>query len=142
MNSTMSDWTTSTMSIGDDVAACIEDAARPQRAEQDAGEHDADRIARPSSATVIASKPISPAIVAERVLRGTAEHLVDAGQPARPPAISMTPMSARLTLMPAVRAAFGFAPTARNWKPMVERSRSHQTKAAATSARRKPRCSW
>ena len=42
--------------------------------------------------------------------------------------------------MPAVRAALGFAPTARNRKPTVERSMSHHTATAATSATRKPAC--
>ena len=44
--------------------------------------------------------------------------------------------------MPAVAAACGLAPTARMAKPMVERSSSHQTAAAASSATTKPRCSW
>ena len=43
--------------------------------------------------------------------------------------------------MPAVRAAFGLDPTARQRKPMVERSISHHVKTAAAMATRKPACS-
>ena len=46
------------------------------------------------------------------------------------------------TLIPAVAAACGLAPTALIAKPMVERSRIHQTAAAAISATAKPRWSW
>ena len=46
------------------------------------------------------------------------------------------------TLIPAVAAACGFAPTALIAKPMVERSRIHQTTTAAISATTKPRWSW
>ena len=48
----------------------------------------------------------------------------------------------RPTLMPAVADACGFAPTARMAKPMVDRSRIHQTAPAASSEITKPRCSW
>jgi hypothetical protein len=43
--------------------------------------------------------------------------------------------------MPAVRAAFGLAPTARNSKPMVLRSSSHHTPTAARITSTNPRCS-
>ena len=46
------------------------------------------------------------------------------------------------TLIPAVEAAWGLAPTARMAKPVVERSSSHHTARAASSAITKPRCSW
>ena len=42
--------------------------------------------------------------------------------------------------MPATRAAFGFSPTARNWKPRLERLRSHHTTTVATMTRMKPKC--
>ena len=48
----------------------------------------------------------------------------------------------RATLMPAVAAACGLAPTARMAKPVVERSSSHQTNTAARIATTNPRCSW
>ncbi len=96
----------------------------------------------PSSATVMASNPISPAMPLPRAYSVAPPRIwLAPAMPARPPAMIMTPASARLTLMPAVRAAFGLAPTARNSNPMVERSSSHQTKAAAPSARRNPRFS-
>ena len=40
--------------------------------------------------------------------------------------------------MPAVRAAAGFAPTARSRKPMVLRDITHHTRAAAAIASRMP----
>jgi len=45
------------------------------------------------------------------------------------------------TLIPAVAAALGLAPTARIAKPVVDRSSSHHTPAAAASATKKPRWS-
>ena len=62
----------------------------------------------------------------------------EAARPARPPAISMTSAQLRSTLMPALRAARGLAPTVRNWKPMVLRESSQATPAAAAIATRKP----
>lgn len=43
--------------------------------------------------------------------------------------------------MPAVRAALGLAPTARNSKPIVLRSSSHHTPNAARMTSTNPRCS-
>ncbi len=48
----------------------------------------------------------------------------------------------RATLIPAVAAACGLAPTARMANPVVDRSSSHQTPTAASRASRKPRCNW
>ena len=50
----------------------------------------------------------------------------------------MTSTQLRSTLIPAVRAALGLAPTVRNSKPVVLRSSSHHTAAAAARASRKP----
>jgi hypothetical protein len=55
--------------------------------------------------------------------------------------MAITRMVERDTLMPAVWAALGLAPTARNSKPTVERFSSHQTKTVAAMASRKPRWS-
>jgi hypothetical protein len=44
------------------------------------------------------------------------------------------------TFMPATLAAFGFSPTARNWKPRLERLSSHQTKTVAAITMMKPAC--
>ena len=63
---------------------------------------------------------------------------MEAASPARPPASSMTSTQLRSTLIPAVRAALGLAPTVRNSKPVVLRSSSHHTPAAAASASRNP----
>ena len=52
--------------------------------------------------------------------------------------MTITMVSARFTLMPAVRAALGLAPTARNSNPMVERSSSHQTKASGPQGQQEP----
>ena len=62
----------------------------------------------------------------------------DAASPASPPASSMASTQVRSTLIPAVRAALGLAPTVRNWKPIVLRFSSHHTPAAASRASRKP----
>ena len=51
----------------------------------------------------------------------------------------MTRAVTRGTLMPAVRAACGLEPVARNWKPNSLRSMSHHTHRAATRATTKPR---
>ncbi len=61
-----------------------------------------------------------------------------AARPARPPAIAITTTQTRSTLIPAVLAALGLAPTVRNWKPRVLRDISHATTAAAASAIRNP----
>ena len=58
--------------------------------------------------------------------------------PARPPASSMASTQVRPTLIPAVRAALGLAPTVRNWNPVVLRASSHHTPPAAASATRNP----
>src|ERR1700753_1597014 len=63
---------------------------------------------------------------------------VEADRPASPPAISMTRIQVRVTLMPELRAAFGLAPTVRNSKPSVLRFISHHTPAAQASATRNP----
>ena len=47
----------------------------------------------------------------------------------------------RARIAPAVRAALGLAPTARNSKPSVERFSSHETNTVAAMASRNPRCS-
>src|SRR5690606_4583949 len=138
MNSTMSDWTTSTMSIGVPVRACIAKPparsapnSRPARTVPSGRE-------RPSRATVIASKPklaATPAVSTFSVPSTCAAP----PRPASAPAIAMTQTVTHATEMPAVRAACGFSPTARKRKPSVERSMSHHTPTAASSASRKPR---
>src|SRR5215472_11027931 len=64
--------------------------------------------------------------------------IVAAARPARAPEISMTVAQLRSTLIPALRAARGLAPTVRNWKPIVLRDSSQATTATAASASRKP----
>ena len=54
-------------------------------------------------------------------------------RPASAPASTMVITVVRATLMPAVAAACGLAPTARMAKPVVDRSSSHQTATAASS---------
>src|SRR5262249_8996683 len=64
---------------------------------------------------------------------------VAAARPASAPAIIMTRVQVPSTFMPALRAALGFAPTARNWKPIVLRDSRQATPAAAAPAPRKAR---
>ncbi|CPU65051.1 Uncharacterised protein [Mycobacteroides abscessus] len=59
-------------------------------------------------------------------------------RPASAPAMAMTHTVVHGTDMPAVRAACGFSPTARKRKPSVERSMSHHTPTATSSARTNP----
>src|SRR5664279_1263060 len=54
--------------------------------------------------------------------------------------MTMTSTYVILTFIPAMVAADGFAPTARNVKPHVERSMSHHTPQAASKAATKPQC--
>ena len=61
--------------------------------------------------------------------------------PMKAPEIAMVAAVTLPTEMPAVRAASGFAPTARSWKPSVERSMSHQKTQTARSAITIPPCS-
>lgn len=89
---------------------------------------------------MIASRPIDPADPAWNVL-SVPRICIAPPRPARPPATSMTSTKTRCTLMPAVRAASWLAPTARNRKPIVDRSMSHHTPTAASSASRNPACS-
>src|SRR2546429_1046772 len=64
--------------------------------------------------------------------------MVAADSPARPPAIRNASIQTRSTLMPALRAALGLAPTVRNWKPTVLRESSQAVAAAAATAIRNP----
>src|SRR5437667_8429492 len=64
--------------------------------------------------------------------------MVVADSPARPPAIRNASTQTRSTLMPALRAALGLAPTVRNWNPTVLRDSSQAVAAAAATAIRNP----
>ena len=89
---------------------------------------------------MIASKPIEPA-----TSRETYPMVPNASfAPARPrnaPERTIVIAVMRSTEIPAVRAAAAFAPTARIWKPSVERSINHQKATRATRATRNPTCS-
>ena len=96
-------------------------------------------VERPSRATVIASKPTlesMPGTTWKEVAPSV--RMIAPARPARPPAISIACTVELDTLMPAVRAAAGLAPTARSRKPMVLRESSHQTPSAAATARMMP----
>ena len=83
MNSTMSDCTTSTMSIGTPSAACIEKPPAlnaPNRMPATKMPHG---VERPSSATVIASKPMPASMPGGEAGGDGAEHLADAGEAER-----------------------------------------------------------
>ncbi|SIN19678.1 Uncharacterised protein [Mycobacteroides abscessus subsp. abscessus] len=97
-------------------------------------------VERPSRATVIASKPKEAATSPVSTFSVPATWVAPA-RPASPPDSSMTTMYPALTLIPAVRAAFGLAPTARRRNPIVERSISQDTNSTARIARTKPQCS-
>ncbi len=81
MNSTMSDCTTSTMSIGMPCAACIEKPPALSAPNRMPAKNTPIGRERPSSATVMASNPM-PGVDAGREARGDrAEHLGDAREP-------------------------------------------------------------
>ena len=100
-----------------------------QQRHRDGVEADGADDARPTAAPALPPRS-GPAPPAPRPAR-----------PARRPATMLITV-VRPTLMPAVAAACGLAPTARMAKPIVERSRIHQTAPAANREMRKPRCSW
>ncbi len=139
MNSTTRDWTTSTMSIGVPVRDCIAKPPARRAPNSRPAKKVPSGLDRPSSATVIASNPKLAAMPAVRTFSVPRTCAVPA-MPARPPATSITSRYIRLTLMPAVRAALGLDPTARNANPIVDRFISHQTNTAARMATTKPRC--
>ena len=94
----------------------------------------------------MASKPMDPTMPPDSGT-GTPDALGPSAawtpaSPARAPASTMVMIVVRATLIPAVAAACGLAPTARIAKPTVDRSRIHQTATAASRARKNPRWSW
>ena len=93
---------------------------------------------RPSRATVMASKPTDPAMEVVRLCCVPSTGPV-AARPHSAPETTMTRAVTRGTPIPAVRAACGLEPVARNWKPNSLRSMSHHTSRAATRATTKPR---
>src|SRR5690606_24434579 len=120
MNSTISDWTTSTMSIGVPVRACIVTPPARRAPNSSPAATVPHGFARPRSATVIASKPIPPEMCT-LPCRSVPSAWAAPARPASAPAMTNTAMYAPDTDMPAVFAAFGFSPTARSWKPSVLR---------------------
>lgn len=139
MNSTISDWTTSTMSIGVPVVICMLTAPARKAPKSRPAKKVPHGVERPSSATVMASKPSEPATPAVSTFSVPATCATPAA-PASAPAKAMARMVERATFTPAVRAASGLCPTARNSKPMVERFSSQATPMVSKMAIRKPRC--
>src|SRR5690625_3020045 len=87
----------------------------------------------------MASNPIAPAEESTNVR--LVPKITDAPpKPDKIPATTITHTYVVLTLIPAVRAACGFAPTALNLNPRVDRSINHHTPAAATRAKINPKC--
>jgi hypothetical protein len=112
-NRTFNDCTTSTMSIGVPVRACmITPPARSPPNKMPASTVPKG-LPRPSSATVIASKPMPPAIPRVRA-RSVPRTCMAPARPASEPAIAITKKYWVSTLIPNARAACGLAPTARN----------------------------
>src|SRR5579875_442015 len=66
--------------------------------------------------------------------------IVAADRPARAPAIRNASTQTRSTEMPALRAALGLAPTARNRNPIVVRDSSQAVTAAAAIRKPAPTC--
>src|SRR5699024_635400 len=118
----------------DPLVGLHEATARGQAREEQARQHDADP---PSSATVIASKPMLPATpsVSRRSVPST---WTAPASPTRAPATASTRNAVRAGEMPATWAARGFEPTARKWNPIVERLISHHSATAAPAARNRP----
>src|SRR5690625_4506102 len=140
MKSTITAWMTSTMSIGVFAIVCMNGAPARSAPKSNAAHTVPSGRDLPSSATVIASNPMDPAEDSTKV-RFVPSTTEAPPSPARTPATPRTHTYTMFTLMPAVRAASGFAPTARNLNPRVERSISHHTPRAASSASTNPRWS-
>ena len=87
---------------------------------------------------MIASKPIPAGCLRERLLR--AQHLRAAGQSGETTGDEHHEQVHRETFIPAVRAAFAFAPRPRNWKPRVDLSGRPRDPAAARIATMMPHC--
>lgn len=99
---------------------------------------------RPSSATVMASKPSVPMMVpvicvGVPVSSCGAVTIITPPRPANAPASAMVMIVMFDTLAPDTAAAFGFRPTAFSCTPNFVRSRSHHTMKAASRAMTNPR---
>src|SRR5690606_5072269 len=134
MNRTMSDWMTVTISIGIPSAACIVAPPARNAPNRIAAPSTPTGFERPSSATVIASKPIPASTSVEKPVVEVPSTCVTPASATSAPETTMTHTVVRPTSMPATRAARGFSPTARKVKPSFERSMSHQVAATARSA--------
>src|SRR5690606_1901188 len=117
MNSTTSTWMTCTRSSG---TPWLDSMKRPP-VDSAANSRPASTMPtgpeRPSSATVIASKPMLPATPSVRRFSVPSTWTAPA-RPTRAPATARTRKEVRAVEMPATCAARGFEPTARKWKPI------------------------
>jgi hypothetical protein len=127
------------MSIGVPVRACMKTPPARSAPNSRPARNVPSGLDRPSSATVIASKPKDAATPAVSTFSVPSTCAAPA-RPASAPATTMTHRYTEFTLMPAVLAALALEPTARNWKPIVDRFISHHTKIAARIATTNPRC--
>jgi hypothetical protein len=93
---------------------------------------------RPSSATSRPSKPMLPATAGVRAC-AVPSTCVAPPRPARPPATTMSSVYVFATLMPAVFAAAGLAPTARSSKPNADRLSNQAIAAVTRTASTMPR---
>lgn len=136
MSSTITDCRTRMMSMGVCVTDCMTKPPALSAPKSRPDQNTPHARERPSSATVMASKPSEPAMPPVR----NCSVPCTCAEPARPasrPATVMATTVTAPTFMPAVRAAAWLAPTARRRKPRVERSSSHHTTTVATTASRK-----
>ncbi len=133
MNSTIIDWMIITMSMGTPVSVCMVTPPARRAPNSRPAPNTPIGLERPSRATVMASKPKESATSGFSIFSVPETRLMPAS-PDSPPETAIAMMYMRFTDTPAVRAASGLAPTARSWKPMVERCMSHQAKTVARMA--------
>ena len=120
---------TVTMSIGVEVAACMDLAPARRAPSRKAAATTPAGFALPSRARAMASNPYPEEKPGVRLGEMLASWTAPAN-PARAPESAITVTNVRAGLMPAVRAASGLAPTALNSNPTVVRLRSHATRTA------------
>ena len=139
MNSTIRAVSTSTRSTGMPENDCIRLPPARSAPNSSAASRTPHGLPRPSSATVMPSKPMLPATEPVNAPAVPSSTVVPP-RPASAPAMIIVPVYETATLIPAVRAASGLRPTARSSKPNVERLSNHATATTAATLSRMPRC--
>ncbi len=112
--------------------------ARLQRAEEEPGEHDTERVKPAEQRHRDGGEPVAGREVLEQRV-GDAGHLDAAGQPGdRAGQRERRGGHPRLSILPLISAARGLSPTARSWNPQSVRVKRWRSTTAPASASRMP----